>query len=149
MNITKCFEDATSGRTLRTNCLPYCKPGGFLVEGDALEVNTLICNYLTARQPSRVDIRAGDTVNIVAWHLVLVDDVGTSSSSAHIAVRVADETVWQRTVAIPSREAVYESDWIPDRDIPAGTDIYFHIHNHGFNSWKLGRLMVTPTGDGD
>jgi hypothetical protein len=118
-----------------------CGPGGTKVEGDAFEVETDLCPYLTATQTTAAALRAGDRVELVVWHLVLTASV---AAEAHVAVRIGDALPFERRVPIPSREEIYAEVWTLDAPLPAGSRAWFHLHNHGSNNWNLGRVRVVP-----
>jgi len=118
-----------------------CIEGGFKVETTILEVETDICPYVTLTQPTKQDILPGDEIDFSFWHLVLVSE---SSASAHVVIRLGDFFEFERTITIPSSEMIYPVRWKATEKIPSGTTIYFHLHNHGFNSYRLSEIEVTP-----
>ncbi len=124
---------------------PSCEASGRRVEGDAFEVNTLLCPYLTATQPLKQAIPAGHEVELVIWHLVLVADM---PAEAHVEVRIGEHVLFDKSIPIPNREAVYQKIWTAPEAIAEGTPMYFHLHNHGYNDWKLGRVLARPPDDG-
>ncbi len=110
-----------------------CPQGAYLEEDGALEVQTGYCNYLAVAQPVLDALRAGDVLRIVLWHDRLVAD----PAEAHAALWLGDEVTWEREVAIPSDAAVYDEEIVVERDVPRGTRVGFHLHNHGYNAWSL------------
>lgn len=112
-----------------------CRVGGFGPEAGIFEVETDICPYLTAVQPLPADIPAGAKLTTVVWHLALFAE---APARGHVAVQVADTLVFETAPPIPGPEGVYPVEWIAPEPLPAGTPVYFHVHNHGYNSWRLG-----------
>lgn len=118
-----------------------CGPGGFGLEAGVLEVETEICGYLTAAQPLPADLPAGAVVTSVVWHLQLVSD---PPATGHVALQIGEHRLFEAHPAIPGPEMVYPVEWTVPEDLPAGTPAYFHVHNHGYNSWRLGPVEAKP-----
>ncbi len=117
----------------------HCPANSWYPEGEALEVETGYCEYLSLAQPSLSDVRAGDTLHLVLWHADLAFE---EPASAHVAVSLAGEVIWEQEVAIPARAEIFDLR-IPARNAAAeGSEIEFHLHNHGYNSWTLLQLDV-------
>ena len=119
---------------------PGCSAGGYGVEGTIFEVETDLCAYLTATQPLPVDLPAGVTVETLVWHLALF---ATEPAQGHVALRIGEHMVFDQRVDIPGPEQVYPVTWTTPQDLPAGTQVYLHVHNHGYNSWRLGPTEVS------
>jgi hypothetical protein len=117
-----------------------CAPGGFGAESGVLEVQTEFCPYLTVSQPLGVDLAKGTKIESILWHLELFSGEPTEG---HIALKFADQIV-EAHPRIPGPEAFYTVDWTLPEDVPAGTLAHFHVHNHGFNSWRLGPVEAKP-----
>lgn len=111
-----------------------CPEHGYGTEVTLFEVETEVCHYATFAQPTPVALRAGDIVRTTAWHLTLW---APEPAEAHVAFRLGDGPEWARRIAIPSAEAAYAIELVVDADVPAGTPLYFHVHNHGVNSYRL------------
>jgi hypothetical protein len=54
------------------------------------------------------------------------------------------DVAWQARVPIPSGSGLLSPEWLASRELPAGTPVHFHLHNHGANSWSLIELSVGP-----
>ncbi|MED5465343.1 MAG: hypothetical protein VX699_11865 [Myxococcota bacterium] len=135
--VDPCFEDAVGAEV--------CGVGDYAVEGagDAayFEVDTTDCNYLTVSQPSLARIEVGDTLQWTWWHLPLS---AQEYGEAVIELRIAERTIFTRSIAIPAEEAVYSPTIIADFSIPAGSPVFFNLHNHGANSWRFHSFTVAP-----
>ncbi len=125
-----------------------CGVDGAFVEVTGYEVDTSLCNYLAAWQPSLVEVRAGDRISISAFHdgLSSVD-----AATGHFAVLLGGEILWDQVIPIPPiPESVpatpFSAELEVDVDLPAGTPVGLHVHNHGFNTWKLLHVEVIPPG---
>lgn len=102
-------------------------------------VRTSDCSYTTVRQPSLVDVCAGDTLYVWLWHFALTAPEG---ATAHLAVQIGGDLVWEQAVPIPSESGLF-TDRVPlAADYPAGTPVYFHVRNHGANSYNLLELSL-------
>ena len=115
-----------------------CTPLEYGVEGEGeysfFEVVTTECNYLTVTQPSRVEVGAGDLLELTLWHLPLV---ATEEGEAVLIVTLGARTIFRETISVPSPEKVYSSIVSADFDTPKGAPIRFHVHNHGVNAWRF------------
>lgn len=108
--------------------------------GLGFEIETGLCNYFMAVQPSRAEIAAGETVRVQLAHFDLAAEI---EAEAHVAVLIDGEVIWEATEAIPGAAAAFTGEWIADRDLPAGTPVHLHLHNHGYNTWQLYDLSTT------
>jgi len=123
-----------------------CGIDGAYNEDTGLEIDTGACNYLARQQPSLVDIAAGDSIAIEAFHETLAS---VEAGEAHFAILVGSEVVWEIFVPIPASPEVvpatpFTEEIEVDFDAPAGTPVIVHLHNHGFNTWRLLTLDVVP-----
>jgi hypothetical protein len=57
-------------------------------------------------------------------------------------VSIAGRLVWEADVEIPTEANIYDVRIPLAFDAPAGSQIEFHLHNHGYNSWTLLELEV-------
>lgn len=108
-----------------------------------LEINTDFCNYATVGQPSTQALAAGDTVVIRVWHYELTTP---APAQAHLALAIDGEVAWEEHVPSPAEEAFVEGQITIDRELPAGTELQFHVHNHGANTYDLVALEVVRGG---
>jgi hypothetical protein len=99
-----------------------------------LEINTDFCDYATVRQPSLRALVPGDIVAIRTWHYPLT---APAPAQAHLALAIDGEIAWEQLVPSPAEEAFVDGELALDRDLPAGTELQFHVHNHGANSYDL------------
>lgn len=104
-----------------------------------LEINTDFCNYATVRQPSTQALAPGDVVAIRVWHYELTTP---APAQAHLALAIDGEVAWEEHVPSPAEEAFVEGQLTIDRELPAGTELQFHVHNHGANTYDLVSLEV-------
>ncbi len=104
------------------------------LEGDVFEVETDDCNYASLSQPSLRDLKAGERVDVIYWHLWLW---APEPAQAHVALTIGDWLVFENSIEIPGPEGSFSPQVTVPTDLPAGTPITFHLHNHGVNSWRL------------
>jgi mono/diheme cytochrome c family protein len=116
-----------------------CPENSYYAEGQALEVETGYCNYLSLVQPTLGELKSGDTVHLVLWHGDLAFD---EPASAHVAVTIGDRLLWETEVAIPTRAQIYDVRIPVEFDALEGSEVQYHLHNHGYNSWTLLQLEV-------
>lgn len=123
-----------------------CGVVGAYIEGTSYEIDTGACNYLARQQPSLVEIRAGDTLSISAFHDTLA---AIEAGQAHLALLLGDWPVWQEFIPIPASPGVvdatpFSEEIVVDFDVPAGTPVGLHLHNHGYNTWTILEVEVVP-----
>ena len=119
----------------------HCPDNSWYNEDGALEVETGFCNYLSLAQPGKVALEKGDTLHLVMWHGDLAFE---TPAQAHVAVVIDGKTVWEEEVAIPTEADIYDIRIPVDFNAPEGSDVDFHLHNHGYNTWTLLQLEVEP-----
>lgn len=121
-----------------------CRLGSIMPETlagvTAYGVETGTCNYVTVSQPTLVDLNPGDHVAARVWHFELS---APEAANAHVAVRVGALRVLDETIAMPGAGGTVRGSAPVLQRMPAGTPAYFHLHNHGANSWAIVELVVT------
>lgn len=115
-----------------------CPPAARLQEDfagiDSFGVETKSCNYTTVVQPLKTAICKGEQLYVWIWRFALS---GPPGSKSHIVVAIDTDVVWQAEVDIPAPSALIALPVALPRAYPAGTPIYFHVRNHGDNSYQL------------
>ncbi len=128
--------------------LVECGVNGAFIEGLGLEIDTGACTYLARQQPSLAAVHAGDTIEVAAFHETLAS---IEAGQAHFAVTMGTGVLWQKFIPIPAAPGVVDATPFNDAieidvDIPAGTPVGLHLHNHGYNTWTLLHVEVIPAG---
>jgi len=123
-------DDPFADTTHRINCpeAAYGEPNGYF------EVETDKCNYLTVRQAALLPVTANQTIKIVLWHLPLGN---TGVAEAKVGIRLGTKTIWEETITLPSPAKVYQESVVLNETVSEGDPVYFHVRNHGNNSWRL------------
>ncbi len=106
----------------------------------AFDVDTWSCDWLTVEQPLLAPIAARDALTVRLWHFELVY---TDSAFANLALEVDGELVWQRAEPIPKDSELLWDVWEAQRPAPAGSQVVFHVDNHGANSYHLLEFSAT------
>jgi hypothetical protein len=114
---------------------------GFGEEFGVFEVDTQICDYGIFSQPMLADVRVGDTVELTITHDDLIAD---EPAIGHVLVTLGDAHTFEAEVEIPHTYGLVNVNWIADVDVDAGVPVVFHLHNHGFNQWRLVAIMTRP-----
>lgn len=105
----------------------------------AYSVITLDCGYTTVVQATIADACEGEDLYVWLWNYQLT---APEDAQAHLAVQIGDTVVWSETREIPGPSEL-EATRVPlPEDVPAGTPIYFHVRNHGANSYELLELSI-------
>ena len=112
-----------------------CPPNGFRIEVEQLEIQTDICNYAVVEWSTQHKVKAGTTLEALVLHTGLWS---LEDASAHFALSIDGELFWEEFPPIPSNTEFFFYEAIWPKDIPIGTKVHLHLHNHGANDWKLG-----------
>lgn len=150
------FPDRPSEVICPENTYGPDEPSGF-------EVFTGKCNYYTGVHVLQYDVEEGRRLTVEAGHAELkntlheLDPEGGNPSerdpsgpqrapegTGHIAIQIDDTVVWEKTEKIPSIGRYWVETFIAKQTWPAGTFVYFHVHNHGFNTWRFLGLTLEP-----
>lgn len=116
---------------------------GWLIEKDSIEIDTGACNYAGLVQPSLHAVARGDTLRAFLYHF---DLLAAAPATAHLAVTLGGDVIFDREIAIPGPAAVFDVALAAPADAPAGAPVVFHLHNHGQNTWTFARLQVEAPG---
>lgn len=116
-----------------------CPRVGWSVEGESLEVDTGVCNYLLVEQPLLLDVAEGMPIAVDLWHQALHAE---EPATGHAALFVGGELLWEREVEIPGPPAIWSDTVEAPFDLRAGDRVVFHLHNHGVNTWNLGEIAA-------
>lgn len=116
-----------------------CGPDDVGVEtvGESLwfEVVTDECSHSTHRQPTLASLEAGDTLLVWLWHYAMEHEGG--DFTARVALGEPPLTVWETTLPVPAESGLAYEEVTVDAAWPTGTPIWFHLSNHGANTWSL------------
>lgn len=112
---------------------------GWDVETGAFEVSTDLCKYGSFTQRSLAEIEQGDRLELVILHDALYFE---QPATAHVAIAIGTEIAWEIELPIPAEAAQLRPTWTAPADVPVGTDVHFHLHNHGTNNYRLIDLTV-------
>jgi hypothetical protein len=124
-----------------------CGVAGWLIEENlltgtnTLEVRTNDCNYLAVAQPSVVALEQGQLVHVIFYHF---DLVAPEPALAHVAILVDGQLLWEQEIAVPGDAAVYDVEFPSPISAELGSQVVFHLHNHGQNTWVLQDLNAIP-----
>jgi hypothetical protein len=118
-----------------------CDPSALRAEGNWIEVSTLSCNYATLVFSFPVASRAGNLVRgEVAWSTLAAID----PALATLAFALGEQLLWSNEVAIPGQANLVSVEFALPATVQAGEPLYFHVRNHGYNSWQLSPLALAP-----
>lgn len=121
-----------------------CSPFAYRLEANWLEVTTTQCNYATLVYRFPRDVVAGDVIRgEIAWATLasLEPALGTLAFAT-----ARDGELWSHEVPIPGEADIVRVEFVLPQPSPAGSALYFHVRNHGYNAWQLSPLTLTdPT----
>lgn len=99
------------------------------------------CNYLVVSQSSLLPVEAGDTLRARIWHFDLTPAIGGDDGQAHVAILFDGDIAWETAIDIPADGQLLSPEWEAERDYPQGTEVFFHLRNHGENQWNFIELV--------
>lgn len=134
-------EDPFADRPADAGCKTSGVMAELLAEEPVFSVDTGFCNYVTVTQPLLRDVAAGDSLKVRLWHFELTAPL---PASAHAAVVVDDVHLLDEQIAIPGAGGLLTRELVAPHAIAAGAAVYFHLHNHGANSWALVEVSTGP-----
>jgi hypothetical protein len=106
----------------------------------SLAIGTDVCDYPTFSQATLEPLEPGDVIDIVAFHGVLTAE---GPAEGYMGISIDGMIVWEWSVQIPSDVEVIEEQVTVDQSYPLGSEMQFHLHNHGPNGWDLQTVLVT------
>jgi hypothetical protein len=104
-------------------------------------VDTGNCNYVTAYQRSLTDVRAGERLIVRLWHFALS---APEPTQAHVAVMLDGEPLLDENIPIPSPAGLVAREVVASDSVAQDAPVFFHLHNHGENSWALLEISTGP-----
>ncbi len=116
-----------------------CPRGGWVIERQGFEIRTTHCNYGMFSQPSLAKVEPGDRIVAMLYHFDLVN---AEPATAHLALMIGPRVLWEKNIEIPGKANAFNVEITADFSAPAGTPVYFHLHNHGRNEWMLASMGV-------
>lgn len=112
-------------------------------EDGLLEVDTGVCPYTLLGQPLLVDLEAGQTLRLgVIWDTLTAD----AAALAHLALTTGSPEepalLWEAWLDIPQGEGDLVEEVAVGVAAVAGEELVLHVHNHGLNQYRWGRIRV-------
>jgi hypothetical protein len=134
-------QDPFDDRPAVVDCSPLAVMTETLGGERVLGVDTGGCNYLSAAQATLRDVVAGEILKVRLWHFELS---APEPAEAHAVVLVDGLAVLDERVTIPQSGGLIVKQMRAERAVAAGSPVYFHLHNHGTNSWALVEVSAGP-----
>ena len=119
-----------------------CTSAAFRPEATWLEVTTTTCNYATFVYVFTTQVPAGSLIRgELAWATLAAVEPALGT----LAFATQADLLWSHEVPIPSLADLVAVEFELPEPLPAGSALYFHVRNHGYNSWQLGPLTLQKT----
>jgi len=131
------FED----RPDNVECPTSSRVIEFEEETAFLEIDTLLCPYVTLYQETQVEILAGDTVVFPWGHRELEAPV---PATGHVAFQIDGVLIEDRLVDIPASEMDTVVEVEMQENVASGSPVWLHLHNHGANQWLFYAAELQP-----
>ncbi|MFT4520096.1 MAG: hypothetical protein ACI9JM_002496 [Halioglobus sp.] len=119
---------------------------GWFVEEGEMEVRTEFCNYLSISQNSLLDLAEGTELEFALSHSALNFN---APATAHFAISVGGNAIWETTVDIPSASDIIKPRIMLPFAVSRGDSIEIHLHNHGDNTWTVHSLEALVSSDAE
>ena len=116
-----------------------CPATAYGVEYGFFEVETDLCAFAVFTQPLPAAVAAGTPVEFVSWHL---DLWALEATTATVVLQIGEERIYEDSFAVPGPEDVASISATVAGDHPAGTPAWWHVSNHGYNSYRLGDVEL-------
>jgi hypothetical protein len=116
-----------------------CTSAAFRPEATWLELTTTTCNYVTFVYAFASDVPAGSVVRgELAWATL----AAVEPAIATLAFATQSDLLWSHEVPIPSLADLVQVEFELPEPLAEGSALYFHVRNHGYNSWQLSPLTL-------
>jgi len=111
-------------------------------EGPWFEVDTKGCAYMTAKSPLTGPIPEGATIQLRIWRFTI--SVAEGPFELKLAIGDDAEVIFERTIDAPNKasELIHDT-WTSEKAWPEGTPVYWHLSNHGENTWGMIEFSAT------
>lgn len=113
-----------------------------LPEGPWYELVTTKCAYHTARIPLPMDVPAGAEILLRIWHFKML--VAEGPFTVVVAVGEPPEVIHKEVINAPNTESgLIHPTFKAVRAWKKGEPIWWHLRNHGDNTWGFIELSAT------
>jgi hypothetical protein len=106
------------------------------------DVRTGLCDPITARATTLAAAVPGEVLSARIWHYALITP-GREPGVAELILEVAEHR-WTTRIDIPAEAGMVEATWPITEAFSPGADAWFHLQNHGANSWHLFEVVAGP-----
>ena len=106
--------------------------------GMLFDIDTSFCGYLTVNQTLLAEVPIGDLFRVKIVQYALTESEGPYLLA--MAVGEPAVTLWEMTIEVPSDFQVVDVTWPAARTYLVDEPVYFHLSNHGENTWSFVNL---------
>jgi len=118
---------------------PSCIGPGFTLEGEWVEFDTGLCNWVTLEQAALGSVAKDQELVLSLGHY---DLTSPKPAEARVALSLGSCSAWSKVLEIPQPAAVYDETFRSPCSLSAGGAVRLHLHNHGQNNWQLQRIAA-------
>jgi hypothetical protein len=126
-------EDSAEELCEPTDYGPETTPIGML-----FDIDTSFCGYLTVDQTLLAEVPIGDLLRVKIVQYALTESEGPYLLA--VAIGEPAVTVWEMTIEVPADFQVVDVTWPAARTYLIDEPVYFHLSNHGENTWSFVNL---------
>jgi hypothetical protein len=106
--------------------------------GMLFDIDTSFCGYLTVDQTLLAEVPVGELFRLKLVQYALTESEGPYLLA--VAIGEPPVTVWETTIEVPSDFQVFDLTWPAARTYLVDEPVYFHLSNHGENTWSFVNL---------
>ena len=123
-----------------------CEPTDYGPEitpiGKLFDIDTSFCAYLTVEQTLLTEVPVGELFRLKLVQYALTESEGPYL--LRLAIGEPAVTVWEMTIEVPNDFQVVDVTWPAARTYLMDEPVYFHLSNHGENTWSFVSLTQEP-----
>jgi hypothetical protein len=106
--------------------------------GMLFDIDTSFCGYLTVDQTLLAEVPVAELFRVKLVQYALTESEGPYLLA--VAIGEPAVTVWEMTIEVPADFLVVDVTWPAARTYLVDEPVYFHLSNHGENTWSFVNL---------
>jgi hypothetical protein len=115
---------------------------GSLIDHQQWQVLDAAADPLADHRPVSVD--CGSAGWLYEATTLEVRTVAPEPALGHVAIMIDGQMLWEQEIAIPGDANVFIEEFASPITAELGSQVVFHLHNHGPNAWVLQDLQTMP-----
>lgn len=104
-------------------------------QGLWLDIVTDSCDHASLQQTTLDELGPGDVLLVWIWHYAMEHEGG--EFHAQVSIGAPGQVAWETQLPVPAVSGLIYDEVVVSDGWPAGSPIWFHLSNHGANTWSL------------